>query len=159
MSSEPDELNAALARLQRLGASRRVFARVASAAGSELGQQAVAVLRALPQAGSVSVVDAAHAAQMDVGAVSRQLRALGDAGLIERRTNPDNGSVVLVELTSAGRDARRRFDDVRSQHLARALAGWSAADRTELGRLLTRLVDDFMATTYEQVTAADVGRS
>ena len=53
-------------------------------------------MRALGTVDEVSVASLARIAQMDVGAVSRQLTALEDAKLIRRKPSPTNGSVVLV---------------------------------------------------------------
>jgi DNA-binding MarR family transcriptional regulator len=142
------ELTVALERLQRLMASRSVFARQAEAAAVALPQQAVQVLRALAGEPPRAVAEVARAARMDVGAVSRQLRVLEDAGLASRRPSPTNGTVVLTEATPAGHDLARRFKSVGDQHLRDVLDAWSARDREQLGRLLLRFVDDLQRTPY-----------
>ena len=134
--------------MHRLQSSRRVHANLADAARASLTQQAFAVLRVLGDGGARPVADLARAAEMDAGAVSRQLKLLDDEGLVRRRTSPSHGSVVLVEATAAGRRAAERLSTVRDRHLQRALADWSTRDREELGRLLARLVEELQRTPY-----------
>jgi DNA-binding MarR family transcriptional regulator len=143
-----DALNVALERLRRLMGSRSVFARQAEAAEVALPQQAVQVLGALAGQPPTAVAEVARAARMDVGAVSRQLRVLEDAGLASRRPSPTNGTVVLTAATHRGEEVAQRFRRVGSRQLERALAGWSAADREQLGRLMLRFVEDLQRTPY-----------
>lgn len=142
----------AMRALQRLRASRKVHAALADATGVELSQQAVQVLGALD--GTLPVAQLAQAARMDVGAVSRQLRALEADGYVTKTPSPDNASVVLVAATRRGHDAARRIATSRNDHLARALADWSPADRRTLAALLRRLVDDLQATPYGESAPA-----
>ena len=139
-----------LTRLQRLLSSRRVHAGMAGAARVVLPQQAMNVLRALGDREPLPVGDLARAARMDTGAVSRQIRVLEEEGLVERRSSPQHGSIVLVEATSDGRSMAEGFERVRSAQLSRALADWTPEERLELGRLLIRLVDDLQSTPYLQ---------
>lgn len=138
------ELADALRRLQRLRGSRRVHAAVAAAASADLSQQALTVLLALD--GSPTVAGLARAAAMDVGAVSRQVRILADAGLVTKRIHPDRARVVLVTATPAGSRLARRVVERRDDHLARAVAGWDTVRIAELAVLLDRLVADLQAT-------------
>ena len=143
-----DALAAALRQLGRLMSSRRVSSSLAHAAGVDLSQQAVEVLRSVDGDGPVPVADVARTAHMDVGAVSRQLRLLEARGLLTRRPSPAHRSVVLVAPTGRGRTLIRRVEAVRNRHLDDALAGWTAGERAELGRLLGRLVADLQATSF-----------
>lgn len=138
--------------LQRLRASRKVHATLAGATAVDLSQQAVQVLVALD--GTLPVARVALAARMDVGAVSRQIRVLEERGLVTKAPSPDNASIVLVSATDAGREAAERIRAVRNDHVTRALAGWSTADRDALARLLRRLVDDLQATPYAEEASA-----
>jgi len=132
--------------LQRLRASRKVHAVLTRALGTELSQQAVQVLTALD--GARPVAQVAHAARMDVGAVSRQVRVLEHEGYVTRRPSPDNASVVLVSATRRGRALAARIAASRNDHLARALSDWSPTDRCRLAELLRRLVDDLQSTPF-----------
>ena len=131
---------------QRLRASRQVHSALMRAAGLELSQQAVQVLLAVPAESSVA--DIAHGARMDMGAVSRQLKVLEDDGLVTRRASPDNGSVVLVAPTAAGRRTAERIVTVRDRHLSAALAAWTDEEIDLLAHLMRRMVDDLQTTPY-----------
>jgi DNA-binding MarR family transcriptional regulator len=139
-----------LTRLQRLLSSRRVHAGMAGAARVVLPQQAMNVLRALGDRAPLPVGDLARAARMDTGAVSRQIRVLEEEGLVERRSSPQHGSIVLVEATTEGKAMARRFERVRGAQLSRALMEWTPEERQQLGELMLRLVDDLQATPYLQ---------
>jgi DNA-binding MarR family transcriptional regulator len=89
---------------------------------------------------------------MDVGAASRQLRLLDEAGLTERSPSPDNASVVLVRVSARGAELAERLHQVESRHMRDALAEWTAAEREQLGELLVRLVDDLQRTPYRSGT-------
>lgn len=147
IDGQVDDIAAALQGLQRLRASRRVHATLAAAAGVDLPQQAVQVLGALHGTGSVA--ELAHAARMDVGAVSRQLRVLEAAGYVRKAPSPEHASVVLVTATPRGRATARRIAAVRNAQLARAVEAWTSSDRSALATLLGRLVVDLQATPYE----------
>ena len=139
-----------LTRLQRLLSSRRVHAGMAGAARVVLPQQAMNVLRALGDREPRPVGDLARAARMDTGAVSRQIRVLEEEGLVERRSSPQHGSIVLVEATAEGKAMAQRFERVRGAQLSRALVDWTPEERHQLGELMLRLVDDLQATPYLQ---------
>jgi DNA-binding MarR family transcriptional regulator len=83
---------------------------------------------------------------MDIAAVSRQLRLLEEAGLVTRASASHDARVTLISLTAAGRTLAERIRAVGLRHLDSALAGWSGEDRARLAALLTRLVDDLVAT-------------
>src|SRR4051794_23598156 len=90
-----ETIGAAINHLQRLLSSRRVFARLATSAGLSLSQQSTQVLLALSTAPK-PIADVAAAANMDVGAVSRQLKILEDEGLAKRAASPSHGRIILV---------------------------------------------------------------
>lgn len=147
-----DGISNGLYRLQRLLSSRRVSSRLADAAELNISQQGMQILRALRDGEPRPVAEAARAARMDVGAASRQLRMLDDAGLTERAASPDNASVVLVRVSSRGALLAQQLHRVESRHLRDALAGWTVAEREQLGDLLVRLVDDLQRTPYRSGT-------
>jgi DNA-binding MarR family transcriptional regulator len=139
-----------LHRLQRLLASRRSSSALAVAAGVDLPQQVVQVLQVLHDGEARSVADLARMARMDGAAVSRQVRALEERGLVRRRPSPTHGRIVLIEPTADGLESARRLHELRNRHLNDALAGWDPAERDTLGRLLLRLVDDLQGTPHQR---------
>jgi len=141
-----DELAASLQRLGRLLASRQATSRVTSAANVDVSQQGAALLRTLLRNGRLPMAALATAAAMDLGAVSRQVRVLEDAGAVRRSGDPDDGRVALLELTPKGRRMAEGLRSVGLRHLESALSGWSEVDGKALAALLGRLVDDLVAT-------------
>lgn len=151
-----DDLQHALQRLGRLLGSRQAASRLVAVAGVEVSQQGVALLRALRHEGRVPAATLAAAAGMDLGAVSRQVRALEEQGLATRSTDPGDGRVTLVELTPAGAVTAERLHAISAHHLEQALGSWSERERRDLARALGRLVDDLRATPLEaEPDAAD----
>lgn len=147
VASEVDEeLLGVIQRLGRLMGSRQVASRIAGAAGANVSQQGVQIIRALHRHGEQSIVRLAALAHMDVSAVSRQLRPLEDADLLRRVTADADARVTLVSLTSSGGRLAHRIRAVGLRHLSDALKDWSERDRAELAHLLGRLGDDFART-------------
>ncbi len=141
-----DAIGAGIHRLQRLMSSRRVATRLAEAAGVDLPQQAVNVLRALGDGEARAVADVARAAHMDIGAVSRQLTILEERRLVRRRSG-GNGA-ALVSATAAGRRSAASVEAVQSNHLHDVLADWTPEERETFGRLFLRFVDGLAHTPY-----------
>jgi DNA-binding MarR family transcriptional regulator len=54
-------------------------------------------------------------------------------------------------VTPEGDDVRRRISEVLDQHMEDVLHEWSKADRADLARLLSRLVDDLRSAHYRTV--------
>jgi DNA-binding MarR family transcriptional regulator len=132
----------ALERLFRLTMNRKVHTRQTAAVGADVTRAGYAVLRCIDEAGERTLSDVARECSMDAAAASRQVKALEDDGFIGRRANPDDGRVAVLRLTPAGRAVYRRIVSVREAYMDEVLAGWSAADRATLTRLVDRLVDD-----------------
>lgn len=153
MTSGLDSLQAAISRLQRMFTNRRVFGLAAAVAGIDLSQQAMQVLTVVAQAGPLTLGDVAHRARMDAGAVSRQIRPLLEAELVQRREGPGNS--VIVEATPAGAAMVADFQAVRDGQLERALADWTDAERQQFAELMERFVNDVSATPYRALDVAD----
>lgn len=96
------------------------------------------ILKALSTAES-RAGDLAGRLQIAPSVVSRALVPLEQAGLVERRHDPDDARAARLGLTDAGRDrlesARREFSD----RFTPLLDTWDAADVATLTRLMDRL--------------------
>jgi DNA-binding MarR family transcriptional regulator len=82
--------------------------------------------------------DVAAGLSMDKSAVSRQLAALRESGLIEAQPDPEDGRASLVV---ASQKATKRLDEFRVELKAdyqRILADWDAADIADFARLLKK---------------------
>jgi DNA-binding MarR family transcriptional regulator len=143
-----------LEQLDRLRASRNGHAGLTAAAGIDLSRPAYALLRRLDEHGPATLGDLSRATGMDAASTGRQVRRLEDLGFVERAPDADDGRVVTVSITRAGRDARGRVAEVLEAHLRDTLGRWSEADRHQLGELLTRLVDDFRDVQFRTVRSS-----
>jgi DNA-binding MarR family transcriptional regulator len=109
--------------------------------GSEHGGR-VALLSHIDGLAPVRMSELASKACLDQSTVSRHLRQLEDDSLVTRAPDPDDRRATLLELSPAGREVLDRHIRARSELIASATAAWSAQDRADLTRLLTRLADD-----------------
>lgn len=99
--------------------------------------------------GEATVTDVATALDVDQPRASRlAARAVAD-GLLERRADQSDARRVLLHLTPKARTALEHTHGVRQAIFGRATAEWTAADRAEFARLLTRFVADFQATVAD----------
>lgn len=143
-----EDVRRPLAQLLRLGASRKVHARQAAVAGAPVTAPGAALLAILVEQGPLRLSDLARETDMDPGAASRQVKALEEAGLVERSGRDGDARVQVLRVTAAGRDVRGRIAEVQDRHMADVLEGWSADERAQFARLLARFVDDLRAVEY-----------
>ncbi|HAM01587.1 MAG TPA: MarR family transcriptional regulator [Acidimicrobiaceae bacterium] len=92
--------------------------------------------------GGVRLSDLASSLELDLSTVSRQVRNLVEAGLVDRDADPDDGRAALLTLSARGRDVLDAVRAARRQVLGQTLCGWTATDRDALVRALGRLADD-----------------
>lgn len=152
-----DLLARSLDTLVRLGGSRRLHQRQASAAGYPLSQQGFRLLRRIVERGATSPGELARLSDIDPSVVTRQLRQLALDGYIERTATPGDRRVSTVRPTEQGRAAVVRMRGVLSGHMRLALRSWPAADIETLAGLLGRLVDDLRAVPYPEMEEATRG--
>ena len=69
------------------------------------------------------------------------LAELEDEGMIERRKNPDDGRVINVFLTDAGRERAEQAMSSRKERAQGTFAALDDDDKDELARILTKLSD------------------
>lgn len=100
------------------------------------------LLHRLACAGAARPSDLASDLDLDLSTVSRHVRALTDAGLVERESDPDDGRSFRISLTTAGADEMTEAFRRREDAVGEATRGWDAQDVDDLQRLLGRLADD-----------------
>lgn len=144
-----DSVQHTLSRLMRASNSRSTFARQAAAIGATLTQPAYVLMRTLLDGGPLAMGELSRRSQMDVGMATRQVAALVEKGLVERRPDPADGRVTLVCPTDKGAQAGQALRDVRTRHLERALSDWSAVDLSRLDELLLRFHADTARTPFD----------
>ncbi|MGH7466842.1 MAG: MarR family winged helix-turn-helix transcriptional regulator [Longimicrobiales bacterium] len=93
----------------------------------QLSALSVIVLR-----GPLTLGALADAEQVRPPTMTRVVAALEQAGLIERRTSPDDGRVAFIRATTRGRDVLTEGRLRRVEALARQLADLPAQDRHAL---------------------------
>ena len=151
---QTDAVTAAIQTLFRLEGSRRLHQQLATAAGVAISQQAYRLLGRVVESGPTSPGQLAAMLDLDPAIVTRLLRQLEEAGLLERRRNRDDGRMTIVEATNAGRDTFDRIRQVIWRHMRRALSGWPEEDVAALGLLLHRLVEDVQRHPYPSLDEA-----
>jgi len=149
-----DAINAAVARLLRLNASRSAFARSSEAAGARMSHPGFLLLRAVIESGPLSMGDLAELVNMDAGTAARQTARLVDAGLVERLQDRSDGRVSLISATPDGVAAGSAIRAVRLRHLSASLDDLSDREVRTLARLLTKFVDGMAARSYEGLDEA-----
>lgn len=85
---------------------------------------------------------------LDPSTITRQVRALEDAGLAARTTDESDRRAAILHLTPEGRDILDRTRARRREQLRKAMHDWTDEERVEFGRLLTKFnvaVDRFTA--------------
>lgn len=149
-ASDVDRLGHQLVRLLRL--VERTQAHLASAHGVE--RATYMLLARLVKGGPQRLSLLAENVHSAPSTVSRQVGYLVRNGLVERRTDPDDGRACVLAPTEAGTATFQRHRGQRNEHLARMLADWSADDRHRLVDLLDRF-----NTEFENCPPVDLART
>ncbi|MGP4029977.1 MarR family winged helix-turn-helix transcriptional regulator [Actinomadura sp. 3N407] len=89
----------------------------------------------------VTVGAVAERLEIDPSTASRLVGHAIDAGLLSRRPSPVDARRANLGLTEAGRRVKQVADRFRRAYFDELMSGWSARERTEFARLLTRFVD------------------
>jgi DNA-binding MarR family transcriptional regulator len=93
--------------------------------------------------------DLAEALRVDPSTATRAVQRLVGAGLAIRTPNDDDGRVVMVEITEAGRDRHADVNVRRGQLMTHMLAAFAPSERPVLAEMLERFVhavDQFVGT-------------
>ncbi|GAA4350710.1 MarR family winged helix-turn-helix transcriptional regulator [Angustibacter luteus] len=78
----------------------------------------------------------------DPSTISRQTASLVDAGLVERRPDPDDGRAVQLVATEKGHALFSEMRDERDDLITSVLVDWQADDVRQLAALLDRFSTD-----------------
>jgi MarR family transcriptional regulator, lower aerobic nicotinate degradation pathway regulator len=98
------------------------------------------VLAALEDLGQASQADLGRRAELDRSDVVATINELEGSGLASRSADPEDGRRKVVSITATGRHRLRKLDEVVAKVQEELLAPLSAAERTELVRLLSSVV-------------------
>lgn len=111
-------------------------------AGIRLDRALFPLLVRIERRGPIGIVELAEASGRDHSTVSRQVANLERLGLAVRRPGRSDQRVREVAITAKGRSMTAALDAARERLFGPFFAKWSKRDRSELVRLLQRLVDD-----------------
>lgn len=146
------EVEAALTKMIRQSARPATWRRMAQSAGLGLDRSGYITLARIEEAaanGPVRLTDLAEATGFDISTVSRQVRAVTEAGLVERSCDPSDQRASHLRLTPAGKATLDRARKASQDALSEMLSTWSVKERQTLARLLDRLVGQIAAANHE----------
>ncbi len=125
--------SAARLRLAIVRTARRLRQEAAGAA-ERLTPTSAAALASVERHGPLTPSELAEIERVKRPTATRTLRVLGEAGLVERTPDPDDGRSALVSVTAAGRERLRRLRGRKNAYLARRMRDLPTADLETLER-------------------------
>ena len=141
----------ALIRISRIGNGREAARIRSERTGIFLSRPSVSVLMALQAAGPVRLTDLSHRTDLEAPLISREVRDLGEAGLVKRAADKTDGRASIVALTAKGRRTIERYLAGADEIVEETFHSWSAADLRTLADLLDRVATDFRRTPSPHV--------
>jgi DNA-binding MarR family transcriptional regulator len=96
------------------------------------------ILRFIFETEPVRSQDIAASLDMDKGAVSRQVSALRQLGLVDTRIDPDDRRATLLVVSDAARAVRVQVRGETTSGYGLIFADWGDRDIHEFSRLLTK---------------------
>ena len=112
----------------------RLARRLRQEAGADFGPSQTAALATVERHGPLSPSELAEIERIRRPTVTRIVRHLEQAGLIERVTDPQDGRASILSVTAEGRALLRRLRERKTAYLAKRLAALDAEDRRTLER-------------------------
>jgi DNA-binding MarR family transcriptional regulator len=144
--------SAARLRMAIVRTSRRLRQEAAGAVG-ELTPTSAAALVTVERCGPLTPSELAAIERVKRPTATRTLRVLGEAGLVERTPDPEDGRSALVSVTAAGRERLRRLRRRKNAYLARRMRDLPAGDVETLERaaeILERILEEPRAPKPER---------
>ncbi len=125
---------------------KRVMGERAREVHPDLHPMTYVILAHLAANGPMRGADLADVFEMDKGGVSRQVQALVDLGLVERRPDAEDRRAILLDATAEGRTRLDAMSRHRSDRFDQRLGAWSDAELADFAGQLasynTALSDD-----------------
>ena len=109
---------------------KRVMAERALEVHPDLHPMTYFILMHLAASGPLRGADLSDAFGMDKGGVSRQVQALVDLGLVERRPDPEDRRAILLDATADGRERLAAVSRHRRDRFDARLSGWTDEELT-----------------------------
>lgn len=111
---------------------------VTLAGGMDLERSAYGIMCQLADEGPQRLGALATAFGLDPSTITRQVRALEDAGLAARTTDETDRRASILDLTVEGREVLDRTRQHRRERLMQVTADWTLEERQDFGRLLEK---------------------
>jgi DNA-binding MarR family transcriptional regulator len=133
--------------------ARRLRQEAAGAVG-ELTPTAASALATIERHGPLTPSELAEIERVKRPTATRTLRVLGEADLVERAPDPEDGRSALVSITPAGRERLRRLRGRKNAYLARRMRDLPLADVETLERaaeILEEILEQPRASRRERL--------
>jgi DNA-binding MarR family transcriptional regulator len=117
---------------------RRVIAERARMVHPDLSPVAYSMLMALNDSGPRRASDLVDLFSIDKGAVSRQVGALLELGLIERSPDPEDRRAAILAITAEGSRRLEAIHEMRRHEVSERLSGWSDVGLQEFVAMMNR---------------------
>lgn len=153
MSKHIDELEvieSALIALHKTNYHHRVWEEIQARAGVSLDRSGALLLKVVSHCNrnACRMQDIAKFLGIEAPSVTRTVQDLEHAGLLRRKTDPNDKRASLVALTAKGRRQLEKIHQARHDRLSTALQEWPKEEQQQLGALLQRFADD-LANVYK----------
>ena len=125
--------------VELMGAERRLRARDQKCGPGELTQGQIRALFTLDVKGEATAGELAKAAELSPASVSTMLDHLEREGVVERSRAEHDRRVVVVTLTSSGRELLARKREAFRARAAEALAGMTAVQLEAAAEVMHRM--------------------
>lgn len=149
-----DVASVADAVVELLRTVRRSKARLLAAASDDVDSATQILLRHCAIDGPLRASALASSVQSDLSTVSRQVAALVNRGLLERRADPVDGRASLLVVTDAGQAVIAEHEQARMAFFEQVVSGWSTEERSQFVRLLERFTAAYDTTHAHWTTDA-----
>ncbi|MDR7302105.1 MarR family winged helix-turn-helix transcriptional regulator [Haloactinomyces albus] len=127
----------------------------ASQGDDALPYAAAGLLGELVHCGESRASELAQHRIVDASVVSRQVAQLEQAGLITRRSAPDDRRVSLLSATPEGKQAFAELEREKEEWLSHALRNWSDSEVRRLTDLLQAASRDLRSAAHELLDHTD----
>lgn len=92
----------------------------------------------IERVGPHGVVDLANRVGRDYTTVSRRVKKLETAGLVQKTSNPEDRRVSAVSVSEAGKVMTLKIDLARQQRMNATFENWTAQEVQDLFRLVEK---------------------
>lgn len=99
-------------------------------------------LKFLSHHDGASQSDLAQSLCVEAPTITRMVQRLGQAGLVERSTDPDDARVTRLHVSEKGRSLMGQMEEVWQDIEARTMVGFNTEECAQLRRLLSRVRDN-----------------